>query len=489
MAIQRMYSGRGGAVEFDKPAITPTEISQQYGRSMTDILKYKQTMKQRRKENLTSMFDIGEIEELMEDDRVLAMRQKEEGLGRMGDIYKEHAGTDYDLSIEGTTGIMREKRNTQEILNSITGGREQYLKAKNILQRAPGDFDIEASKEKFEAYDEMVKSGQIPRVPQGGFLVDAPVNTAALIDEVSRKVRELDTDEYTSEDVDDSVVILRGKAYFMKDIETQADILFGKPRIKKAFLDDYDSKEGVMMAIEESLVPLGKEKIAAHKKGDKIPDINLSSKKGITITPGESHTQTAASGTAGDTGDYTIHKSYPVERKGKTSEFRVDANAHIVHTSTKAAENGLYAGGKVADTDIDFAAGTYAVEKQEIQIRDMYHGDDVELKVRKRKAHYLGKERKGIGMTKQTIKEGDPIPEHIKELLIEKGMGDRVTSDAVVETSLKTDAYGNITIIDKLDGRFVGGLGLSQEFINQLKNTPLEEIGETEGDAGLFDED
>ena len=489
MAIQRMYTGKGGAVQFDKPAITPTEISQQYGRSMTDILKYKQTMKQRRLENLASMFDIGKIDNIMERDRELAMGAKEEGLGKMGDIYQKHAGTDYDLSLEGMTGIMREKRNIQEKLEAITGGREQYLKEKNILQRSPEDYDIMASKERFEAYDKMVESGQIPKIPGGGFLVDAPVNTAKLIDEVARKVRTLDTDEYTSKDVGDSVVILRGKAYNKKDIETQAKILSGKSRAQKALFDEFGDTEGIAKAIEESLVPLGKEKVAAHKKAEDKTDINYSSKKGITITPGKKYTETAASGDTGDTGDYTIHESWPVERKGRVSEFRVDGNAYVSQASKKATENGLLAGQKVSEGNIDLATGTYEVEKQEIQKRDRYHGDDIKLEVRRKKAHYLGKERKGIGMTKQLIKEGDPVPEHIKELLIKKGMGDRVTVDAVVETVLKSDAYGSFTLIDELGGRFVGELGLPQGFIDQLKNAPLEEIGESGGDSGLFDED
>ena len=237
-----------------------------------------------------------------------------------------------------------------------------------------------------------------------------------------------------------------------------------------------------MRAIEESLVPLGETKIAAHKKAEDKIDTNFSTKQGITVTLGKDYVQTSASGTSGDSGDYDVYESYSVERKGKTSEYRVDGNSYVSKTSKKAEENGIDSGRKVSEGAIDIAAGTYPVDKQEIQKRDIYHGDDVELKVRKKRYKILGKESEfGTGMTKQTIKEGDPIPQHIKKLLIEKGMGDRVTVDAVVETVLKSDAYGTFTLIDKLGGRHVGELGLSPEFVNQMKNNPLKDI--QDGDA------
>ena len=69
---ERMYSGRGGAVEFDRPAITPTEISQQYGQSMIEILKYKQIMQQKEEEVL---FRIAQAEREHKEEFLSKVRQ------------------------------------------------------------------------------------------------------------------------------------------------------------------------------------------------------------------------------------------------------------------------------------------------------------------------------------------------------------------------------------------------------------------------------
>ena len=263
MAIQRMYSGKGGAVEFDRPSITPTEISQQYGRSMTDILKYKQTMKQRRLENLTEMTKFGDMSDVVEEDREIVSGMMDETMQANARILQGSEGAkDYDFSREELGKVQAGMTSFESRAGAIVSGRNQQLEAIKELRddSKAGEFDWDASMEKIEEFNKTHK------VPQGGFLVSASVNTAALIDEVSRKVRKLNTDEYTSEDIGDSVVILRGNAYFKKDIETQTDILLGESRAKKPLLEAFGDKEGIMRAIEESLVPLGETKIAAHKK-------------------------------------------------------------------------------------------------------------------------------------------------------------------------------------------------------------------------------
>ena len=263
MAIQRMYSGKGGAVEFDRPSITPTEISQQYGRSMTDILKYKQTMKQRRLENLTEMTKFGDMSDVVEEDREIVSGMMDETMQANARILQGSEGAkDYDFSREELGKVQAGMTSFESRAGAIVSGRNQQLEAIKELRddSKAGEFDWDASMEKIEEFNKTHK------VPQGGFLVSAPVNTAALIDEVSRKVRKLNTDEYTSEDIGDSVVILRGNAYFKKDIETQTDILLGESRAKKPLLEAFGDKEGITRAIEESLVPLGETKIAAHKK-------------------------------------------------------------------------------------------------------------------------------------------------------------------------------------------------------------------------------
>ena len=264
MAIQRMYSGKGGAVEFDRPSVTPTEISQQYGRSMTDILKYKKTMAQRRKENLLELTDYDYNKKLLSTDRDEMLKILGGANEQQAGIITE-AGSSYDLPIEKIIEMKNIRESAEMEMGGIEERRGKISTALLNLQadQASGKaliYDQEAS---MEAIREAEKSKTIP---QDGLLKTTPVNTAALIDEVSRKVRKLNTDEYTSEDIGDSVVILRGNAYFKKDIETQTDILLGESRAKKPLLEAFGDKEGIMRAIEESLVPLGETKIAAHKK-------------------------------------------------------------------------------------------------------------------------------------------------------------------------------------------------------------------------------
>ena len=248
MAIQRMYSGKGGAVEFDRPSITPTEISQQYGRTMTDILKYKQTMKQRRLENLTEMTKFGDMSDVVEEDREIVSGMMDETMQANARILQGSEGAkDYDFSREELGKVQAGMTSFESRAGAIVSGRNQQLEAIKELRddSKAGEFDWDASMEKIEEFNKTHK------VPQGGFLVSAPVNTARLIDAASKEVGELDTEEYTSKDVGDSVVILRGKAYNKKDIETQAKILSGKSRAQKALFDEFGGTEGIAAAIEE----------------------------------------------------------------------------------------------------------------------------------------------------------------------------------------------------------------------------------------------
>ena len=208
MAIQRMYSGKGGAVEFDRPSITPTEISQQYGRSMTDILKYKQTMKQRRLENLTEMTKFGDMSDVVEEDREIVSGMMDETMQANARILQGSEGAkDYDFSREELGKVQAGMTSFESRAGAIVSGRNQQLEAIKELRddSKAGEFDWDASMEKIEEFNKTHK------VPQGGFLVSAPVNTAALIDEVSKNVREVDIDEYTSKEVKDSILILRGR--------------------------------------------------------------------------------------------------------------------------------------------------------------------------------------------------------------------------------------------------------------------------------------
>ena len=484
MAIQRMYSGKGGAVEFDKPAITPTEISQQYGRSMTDILKYKQTMAQRRKEGILKLTDVGVTEGLMGESQARQAKRMEAFREKSVDVLMGEKDPS-DPSTSAMMEIQAEKNRTAQAGEKELKVQGEFIKAQTLMA---ADAASEQPKFDQEFYTKAVEYYRTHEgaYPPGGFIKAIGFGLDQLYWEA---VDEIGTEEGIAKpgEVGEWETLGRERVYKETEIMSQASSLWGSPTVQKKLKEEkgINSLEELVEQMRKDLPKLTP-KITHARRMKEEPELGAvravpgaSTSADIKVMPGGEETKQMM-GTEGKVKNYDV--TFVNEIQGFKGEVTLSPGGILKTTDVEMADikagetlgEKRYRKGDEIKGENLVGYSFKTVQAPSVVGYKVLTGEDITIY----KKNWLGNDVKDY-----VIKAGSQVDRKQFDDMSKEQQA-MVTTKPFVDIVVHSAAYKNFTISEPLTKAWKRKLSLSDEaYNNYQKGYSAEGAPEGEGES------